>query len=73
MKVRDAIVDPPSLGITGPESRVAGARTALTDPFDLSRVTGDSEQELSTYASDEQIRFTGVPRVTVKVRLEKIR
>lgn len=73
MKIRDAIVNPPSLAITGPESRVAQTRIALTDPFDLSRATSDPEQELSTYVSDSEIRFTGVPRVTVKVQLEKIR
>jgi YbbR domain-containing protein len=73
MKMRDVTVDPPSLAITGPESRVAEARKAVTDPFDLSRVTGDSQQELSAYIDDSEIRFTGVPRVTVKIRLEKIR
>jgi YbbR domain-containing protein len=73
LAIRDVTVNPPWLPITGPESHVAEARKAFTDPFDLSRVTSDSEQQLSTYTSDEQIRFTGVPRVTVKVRLEKIR
>jgi len=73
MAVRAVTVDPPTLAIIGPESHVAGARTAVTDPFDLSRVTGDSEQELSAYIDDSEIRFTGVPRVTVKIRLEKIR
>jgi hypothetical protein len=48
-------------------------RTVLTDPFDLSRVTGDSVQDLSTYVGDPEIRFTDVPRVTVKIHLEKIR
>jgi YbbR domain-containing protein len=73
LTLRDVTVSPPSLAITGPESHVAEARRAVTDPFDLSRVTGDSEQELSAYIGDSEIRFTGVPRVTVKIRLEKIR
>jgi len=73
LAIRDVTVSPPWLPITGPESHVAEARKAVTDPFDLSRVTGDAVQELSTYASDSEIRFTGVPRVTVKIRLEKIR
>ena len=72
MKLRDATVAPPSLAITGPESDVAATRMAVTDPFDLSRVTGDSEQELSAYTGEPRIHFTGVPRVTVKIRLEKI-
>lgn len=66
-------VDPPELEITGPESRVLAARRALTDPFDLSRVTGDSQQELSTYIADAELRFASVPRVTVKIRVEKNR
>ena len=73
MALRDATVTPPFLAIMGPESHVAEARRAVTDPFDLSRVTGDSEQELAAYIGDSEIRFTGVPRVTVKIRLEKIR
>jgi hypothetical protein len=50
------------------------ARSALTDPFDLTRVTGDdssAEQDLSTYIADPQLRVVGLPRVTVKVRLDK--
>jgi len=73
MAVRDVTVNPTFLAIIGPESRVSATRTVLTDPFDLSRVTGDSVQELSTYVGDSEIRFTDVPRVTVKIRLEKIR
>jgi YbbR domain-containing protein len=73
LKIRDVTVNPHSLSIIGPESHVAEARTAVTDPFDLSRVTGDSEQELSAYIGDSEIRFTDVPRATVKIRLEKIR
>jgi YbbR domain-containing protein len=73
VKIRDVTVVPPKVEITGPESRVVEARKAVTDPFDLSRVTSDSEQELAAYVGDSEIRFTGVPRVTVKIRLEKIR
>jgi YbbR domain-containing protein len=72
LAVRDATPDPQKLEITGPESHVIAIRTVLTDPFDLSRVTGDSEQELSAYVGDSEIRFTGVPRVKVKIRLKKI-
>jgi YbbR domain-containing protein len=66
-------VTPKELEITGPESRVSTVRKARTDPFDLSRVTGDSEQELSTFIDDAEVRFAGVPRVTVKIRVEKNR
>jgi YbbR domain-containing protein len=73
LKLRNATVQPSSLAIKGPESHVAGAQAAVTDPFDLSRVTGDSQQQLSAFIDDPEIHFTDVPRVTVKIRLEKIR
>lgn len=71
--IMSVTVEPPQLGVTGPESRVQAARKALTDPFDLSRVTADSEQELATYIGDPELRFATPPRVKVKVRVEKIR
>ena len=52
------------------------ARKALTDPFDLSQVTANASeqsQDLSTFIADPELRFTGVPRVTVKIRLERNR
>ncbi len=71
------IVDPPELEITGPESRVIGARKLVTDPFDLSRITDmaspDKTQELAAYNSDSELRFAGAPRVTVKIRVERNR
>lgn len=76
MTVGKVTINPPALIITGPESLVLAARKALTDPFDLSRVTGGSsepEQELSTYIADPELRFVSVPRVKVKVAVEKIR
>jgi YbbR domain-containing protein len=73
LSIAGVTVNPPKLAIVGPESHVLSARNALTDPFDLSRVTGDSTQELSTYVGDSELRFTGAPRVTVKIHLEKIR
>lgn len=73
MAIGKVTVDPPELIVTGPESRVLAARKAVTDPFDLSRVTGDSVQELSAYIADPELRFASVPRVTVKVRVGRIR
>lgn len=66
-------ITPPQLDIIGPQSRVLTARKALTDPFDLTRVTGDSEQELSVYIADAEVRFAGVPRVAVKIHFERTR
>ncbi len=70
-------LDPPELVVTGPESHVITARKALTDPFDLSRVPGDASsglaQELATYIGDSELRFVSVPRVKVKIRVERTR
>ena len=63
-------VEPSALEITGPESRVIEARRIQTDPFDLSRVTQDSNQELSVYLSDPELRFAEPAHVTVRVQLE---
>src|SRR5580704_11327556 len=80
MMVGKVVVDPPDLVITGPESKVVAARQALTDPFDLSRVTSGTsgrtsqvEQELATYIADPELRFVSAPHVTVKVTIERIR
>lgn len=62
-------VDPPSLNIIGPESHVHAARKLVSDPFDLSRVTGNTEQSLAVYAAESQVRFTGTPQVKVKIQV----
>lgn len=64
---------PPTLTIAGPESRVAAVERALSDPFDLSQVTGNTEQKLSVYIGERQVRFVSVPQVTVKIHVEKSR
>ena len=71
LAIAKVTVDPPELEIVGPESRVVTARKAFTDPFDLSQLTGDAEQQLSAYIADAEVRFAGVPRVTVKIHLER--
>jgi YbbR domain-containing protein len=73
MAVAKVTVEPAELVVTGPASRVADARRVLTDPFDLSRAATDPEQELSAYIDDAELRFVSVPRVKVKVRLERVR
>lgn len=66
-------VSPPELEIIGPESRVGIVKRAVTDPLDLSQLKGDSQQVLSVYVSDAEVRFAGAPRVTVKVHIARSR
>lgn len=73
LKLGKVEITPPDLTITGPESHVLAARKLVSDPFDLSRVTGDGEQRLSVYAAEPQVRFTAAPQVTVKVQVLRSR
>jgi YbbR domain-containing protein len=71
LAVTRADIVPPTLTIAGPESRVAAVQRAVSDPFDLSQVTGDTSQKLSVYIAEPQVRFVSVPQVTVKIHVEK--
>jgi YbbR domain-containing protein len=62
-------VEPPELTIEGPESHVALSRKLVSDPFDLTGVTGDTERSLAVYAAESEVRILNVPQVTVKIRL----
>jgi YbbR domain-containing protein len=71
LTIAGVTVEPSELVVTGPESRVRDARKARTDPFDLSRVTKDTEQDLATYIGDPELRTASAPRVKVRVRVEQ--
>jgi YbbR domain-containing protein len=66
-------VIPEQLNVSGPESHVTEARKLVADPFDLTRVTGDTDETLAVYASDPELRFMGTPQVTVKIRVRRAR
>lgn len=65
-------LEPPTVRIVGPESRVTQVENAETDPVDLSAVVSESQFRVHTYVSDPQVRIEGPSDVTVKVVLEKI-
>ena len=71
LSIATVSVTPPTLTIAGPESRVTAVEKAVSDPFDLAEVTGDTEQKLSVYIAEPQVRFIGVPQVTVKIHVQK--
>ncbi len=66
-------VIPPGLTIAGPASRVEAITRAMADPFDLTHVTGDTQQKLSVYLAEPEVRVIGVPQVTVKIHVTKSR
>lgn len=71
MRIDHIEVLPPALEIAGPESRVNAAKNAVSDPLDLSRITGDAQQHLAVFVADPEVRFVTAPQVTVKVYTEK--
>jgi YbbR domain-containing protein len=64
-------VNPPTLTITGPESRVRAASNAVTDPIELRQVTGDVQRHLSVFVAEPEVRFVKAPQVTVKIHLKR--
>jgi YbbR domain-containing protein len=64
-------VEPQELRIGGPESRVLAVKKLISDPLDVSHLTGDTEEKLSVYAADAEVRFLNTPRVTVKVKVQR--
>jgi len=65
-------VEPSTIRVIGPESRVNRVEAVQTDPIDLSNVVGESRFEVHTYVADSQVRLASSPVVRVKVILEKI-
>lgn len=64
-------IEPPELTIAGPESQVVDSKKLLSDPFDLTGVTGDTERRLAVYSQDAEVRIVNNPQVTVKIRVQK--
>ena len=62
-------IEPPELTIAGPESHVAGSKNLISDPFDLTGVTGDVERNLAVFAAEPEVRILNAPQVTVKIRV----
>jgi YbbR domain-containing protein len=65
-------VQPPTIQIVGPESRVNQVQFAETDPIDLDTVIGEREFRVHTFVSDPQVRLESTSIVVVKVFMEKI-
>jgi len=63
-------VEPRELSITGPESRVRESKDLISDPFDLTSVTGDSQQILGVYEGEPEVRILDAPQVTVKIHIQ---
>jgi len=63
--------EPPQLAILGPHSHVARVAAVVTDPVDVSTLTGTGRFEVNAFAGDSFVRFHSKPAVTVTVTLAK--
>jgi len=63
---------PPTLKVIWPEGRVRKIDFAETDAIDLSAVFATSEFHVHAFVDDAHVRFDGLPRVNVKVVVERI-
>lgn len=69
MQVTSASLDPSTLTIIGPESRVSNIREVFTDPVDLRMLDSEGEARTTCYAGDPQVNFTASPQIRVRVSI----
>lgn len=71
VSISNQTVSPAELSVSGPESHMWEASPLVADPLDLSKVHGDTEQTLTVYSSDPEVRISGSPRVRVKIQVKQ--
>jgi YbbR domain-containing protein len=73
-RVLNQSIDPATLRVTGPESRLEQVSSLQTDAVDLSSTLAGAEFRVPVFLPDPQLRFEQAnPVVTVRITLEKIR
>lgn len=72
MMVANHEVDPSTVTIVGPESRVAKIEFVETDPVDLRTLDDNGEARTMAYAGDPQVVFTSSAAVKVRVVVQRI-
>jgi len=71
--VRHFEVQPATLTVLGPESRVGQVEHAETDPVELVPKAGEGEYRVNAFVREPQVRFATPPLVRVNVVLEAAR
>ncbi len=64
-------VQPPTVQVEGPESRVRALEGADADPISLASVLGESKFQVPVYVRDPQVRLVRSPQVLVSVQVAK--
>lgn len=72
MRIAAERIQPMSLRIVGPASKVESLQYALTDPIDLDWTPGEKTVRVHVFAGDPQVRFESVPMVTVRTLVERV-
>jgi YbbR domain-containing protein len=70
LSIAEVDVEPRELSITGPESRVRESKELVSDPFDLTGVTDDTQETLGVYEAEPEVRILDAPQVTVKIHIQ---
>lgn len=71
IQVAGAVAVPSEVKISGPESRVIRVDFAMTDPLDLTTLTGDTVRTSAIYVTEPEVRLMGRPQVQVRVTVTK--
>lgn len=72
MRIGAERVDPISLRIVGPASKVEPLQFAETDPIDIDWVPGEKSARVHVFAGNPQVRFESMPMVTVRTLVERV-
>ncbi len=64
-------VDPPMISISGPKKHTDAAQSAITDPVDISGVTGQAKFVRHAYVSDPLIQVMNSDPVRITVMMKK--
>lgn len=62
-------VEPAELMVAGPASHVLNLKNLVSDPFDLTGLTQDTQRNLAVYIAEPEVRIINVPQVTIKVHV----
>lgn len=71
LQIAQVIADPAVANITGPQKRVEGVESILTDPVDASGVIGTATFSVSAYVTDPLVRVSNPAQVRVTVITER--
>ncbi len=64
-------VEPPTIRVVGPESRVNLVDYVTTDPIDVSKLIGSASYPRNAYLDDPHLRFENLKTVRVHVEMRK--